>query len=473
MTETLADTPSEMAAPAAETSQHRALAAGRTMTARDDDDDDDDDQAPHERDQSERALRVSQLDSDEMDTGLIHMLNAKISRALSVFGPSYESRYAPEIALVLKLLLYRMGVWNVSERATPGLKLQNLRYAYGRDRSLPIPRSSLYLLPLLTTIPSYLVSRLHMNALSASFPEYPRGSLQRRWWLLLERFLAIGKFVELSGFLAFLWDGKYPNIMARILKMRLVPEEAMSQVTRVISYEYMNRQLVWTGFTEFLIFLLPILQARQTVLTAPLKRAVRVLQRGIQFFKTPQVARDYEAVIHDSKQNGSGRGHPAKSKARQEKHGRLWRLPKETCAICHLRLRPTIDHQLGLPALEAPIPEEEGQVSAAAATSADPHAVSLLMHDTSKLNELDGSETEIHIPTRTDCEAGCTYCYYCIAQELSALAKQAQQSATTGKDQKGQVKAAPGWDCLRCGSKVFSCHRVVEDSADMPPNTTD
>lgn len=108
-----------------------------------------------------------------------------------------------------------------------------------------------------------------MNALSSSFPEYPRGSLQRRWWLLLERLLAVGKFVELAGFLTFLWDGKYvyqlspalitmlilacgsryPNIMARMLKMRLIPEEAMSEVTRVISYEFMNRQLVWTGFT--------------------------------------------------------------------------------------------------------------------------------------------------------------------------------------------------------------------------------
>lgn len=105
------------------------------------------------------------------------------------------------------------------------------------------------------------------------------------------------------------------------------------------------------------------------------------------------------------------------------------------------------------------------------AASVDPHAVSELMHDTSKLNELDSSETEIHIPTRTDCEAGCTYCYYCIAQELSALAKQVQQS-TMGKDEKGQVKA-PGWECLRCGSEVFACHRVVEDSVDLPPDTTD
>jgi hypothetical protein len=43
---------------------------------------------PQEEPRSERALRVSQLDADEMDNGLIHMLNAKISRALSVFGVS-------------------------------------------------------------------------------------------------------------------------------------------------------------------------------------------------------------------------------------------------------------------------------------------------------------------------------------------------------------------------------------------------
>lgn len=235
------------------------------------------------------------------------------------------------------------------------------------------------------------------------------------------------------------------------------------------SYAIDSWRLSPTSFPiqEFLIFLLPILQARQTVLTAPLKRALLVLQRGIHFFKTPQVARDYEAVIPDAKQNGT-RGLSAKSKVRQERHGRLWGLPKETCAICYLRLRPTIDHQLGLPALEPPMTEDSAATDAA---SVDPHAVSELMHDTSKLNELDSSETEIHIPTRTDCEAGCTYCYYCIAQELSALAKQVQQS-TMGKDEKGQVKA-PGWECLRCGSEVFACHRVVEDSVDLPPDTTD
>lgn len=50
---------------------------------------------PQDESRSERALRVSQLDADEMDNGLIHMLNAKISRALSVFGVSLKLLLLP------------------------------------------------------------------------------------------------------------------------------------------------------------------------------------------------------------------------------------------------------------------------------------------------------------------------------------------------------------------------------------------
>lgn len=81
MTSTSTDTSPEVAIPQGETARDRALPADRTMAR-------DDDNPPREEDRSERALRVSQLDADEMDAGLIHMLNAKISRALSVFGVS-------------------------------------------------------------------------------------------------------------------------------------------------------------------------------------------------------------------------------------------------------------------------------------------------------------------------------------------------------------------------------------------------
>lgn len=47
------------------------------------------------------------------------------------------------------------------------------------------------------------------------------------------------------------WDGiliiRYPSLLMRILQLRLVP--ATPHLVRLVSYEYMNRQLVWSALT--------------------------------------------------------------------------------------------------------------------------------------------------------------------------------------------------------------------------------
>lgn len=52
---------------------------------------------------------------------------------------------------------------------------------------------------------------------------------------------------ELVGWGWFLWDGQYPSLLMRLLKVRAVPKS--ERVTRLVSYEFMNRQLVWSAFT--------------------------------------------------------------------------------------------------------------------------------------------------------------------------------------------------------------------------------
>jgi len=44
--------------------------------------------APVLTEDDERALRVSQLDADELDTGLVQMLAGKITQALAAFSVS-------------------------------------------------------------------------------------------------------------------------------------------------------------------------------------------------------------------------------------------------------------------------------------------------------------------------------------------------------------------------------------------------
>ena len=46
------------------------------------------DRLPPQPEDDERALRVSQLDADELDTGLVQMLAGKITQALSAFSVS-------------------------------------------------------------------------------------------------------------------------------------------------------------------------------------------------------------------------------------------------------------------------------------------------------------------------------------------------------------------------------------------------
>jgi peroxin-2 len=73
-----------------------------------------------------------------------------------------------------------------------------------------VSRKSLLLYFLLSPafLPSYLITRLKMHALSSSYPDYPRESIQRRWWALLDQLESFGRWFELAGWITFLYDGK-------------------------------------------------------------------------------------------------------------------------------------------------------------------------------------------------------------------------------------------------------------------------
>src|SRR5579859_3061152 len=59
-----------------------------------------------------------------------------------------------------------------------------------------------------------------------------------------------------ASFLVFLVNGRYRTLLDRVLRVRLAPPT--SQINREVSFEYLNRQLVWHAFTEFLLFILPL-----------------------------------------------------------------------------------------------------------------------------------------------------------------------------------------------------------------------
>lgn len=163
-----------------------------------------------------------------------------------------------------------------------------------------------------------------------------------------------------TSFLVFLVNGRYRTLLDRLLRIRLAPPA--SQLRREVSFEYLNRQLVWHAFTEFLLFLLPLVG---------ISRWRRWLSRAWR--KTKNFIK-----------SGSEGEEEVVAK------GELAFLPERTCAICYQDQNPTST--------------TEGEVMAISGASG---------------GVIGSSQTDITNPYETiPCK--CIYCFVCLATRLEA-----------------------------------------------------
>jgi peroxin-2 len=158
---------------------------------------------------------------------------------------------------------------------------------------------------LLTVFGSYGWARWesHVSSVDSSYNE--PTPLMRRLSTLTTKLSTLYSSAALASFLVFLVNGRYRTLLDRILRLRLAPPT--SQVSREVSFEYLNRQLVWHAFTEFLLFLLPLVG---------ISRWRRWLSRAWRKTKS--------MLTSDPNVELTG-----------EKMGELAFLPERTCAICY------------------------------------------------------------------------------------------------------------------------------------------
>ncbi len=179
---------------------------------------------------------------------------------------------------------------------------------------------------------------------------------------LLSRFSALASKIHsiaaFASFLVFLLNGRYRTVLDRILRLRLVPPT--NQVSREISFEYLNRQLVWHAFTEFLLFFLPLVG---------ISRWRRWLSRAWR--KTRTLIR--------------AKGHEEDESAPR---GAYMFLPERTCAICYQVQNPTSTS------------ENEVMVLTGASGGV-----------------VGSAQTDITNPYET-IPCGCVYCFVCVATRL-------------------------------------------------------
>ncbi|CDO76256.1 hypothetical protein BN946_scf184470.g14 [Trametes cinnabarina] len=305
-----------------------------------------------------RVTRVGKVDAELLDAELVQLLKEPLTKALGLANSTLKARLEPELALLIHLVLYKFSVWD--QGASYGAKLQGLKY-------LPPKLKSQYTSPLL-------------------------------------------------NFVFFLWNGRYRTLADRLLGLRLVASRRHFQ--REVSYEFMNRQMVWHAFTEFLLFLLPLINTRavrrQTILL--ISRLTVALSSVL-----PAPLRSSTAASGSSQE---------KEKARR---GKYWMLPEDQCAICAENASTNFaDPANALQSMSAvsPYATTEGTNSS---TYGDPDQP---------------PRFPIQTPYITSC--GHVYCYYCLTERMMRTADERSGAGPRGTQ----------WECLRCGEGVIAADRL-------------
>ncbi|OCF36856.1 peroxin-2 [Kwoniella heveanensis BCC8398] len=407
------------------------------------------------------APRVNQIDADELDSALVGMLSERLGRSLDNFKSTFSLGFKPELELLIKLVLFRYGVLNSLVRSSPGAKLQNLKLASSRASHISRKALLLYLLLHPPIFPTYLLTRIKEYALSKQWPDLPNHDWRKKAWRVLGKVENGGRIWELISWVWFLFDGRHPSLLMRILGLRLVPSQP--HLTRLVSYEFMNRQLVWGAFTEFAMFSVPLLPPvpsylNPTALIAPIKSLLSQ-PPAIDYSSIPLVSSSSASVNIQQKHTGPYAG-----------------LPRSTCPICHIRYS------------SAPVPLD-ASTSQGSALSLTPITLSAGSSEaeTGMMTEFghgdDKEESRIFVPAQTDCRGNCQWCYYCIGEELYKHRERvkneaAKQKTTTTKKKKmaldnggidgmhkqereDEVAEKDKWECLRCGGCVTRAWRVT------------
>ncbi|PBL02362.1 hypothetical protein ARMGADRAFT_1005756 [Armillaria gallica] len=356
--------------------------------------------------------RVGQFDAEILDQELISVLQEPLNKALVLANASFKGRFEQELTLLIHLALYKLSIWNTG--ASYGAKLQDLRYTVppsaSHGRSLTpsgLPRRILILHGALTILVPYAHSRFRAHALSRAWPDAPTSDLRRKTWDLLTSFESSYTLLSLVSFVAFLWDGRFRTVADRLLNMRLVPSRAL--LRRDVSYEFMNRQMVWHAFTEFLLFLLPLISARKV------RRRINRITASF-------------ASIPSKLQSALGkRSDPSSTAPRiSQAFGKYHSLPEDQCAIC----------------------AENASFNLNMADSANAFTAITVSQSNSDVAS-SGSQTEppaypLYTPYITSC--GHVYCYHCIAERMMRAVDDAEDE---------------GWECLRCTEVVRGAERFA------------
>lgn len=214
------------------------------------------------------VLRINQLDALELDSALEQLLWTRFSQCFQNCRPGLLTPAEPELRALLQLLVWRFTLYTNS--TTVGQSLLSLRY-HNLLSSVacykPLSCRQKWGLALLSIGARWFQERSHSLLLclglsaGGSVSEHDTNLIAKGLRKCFNLVSSIAHIANLINFLVFLKKGRHPLLAERIVGAQAVFSKP--NVVRNVTYQYMNRELLWHGFSEFLIFLLPLINMRQ------------------------------------------------------------------------------------------------------------------------------------------------------------------------------------------------------------------
>lgn len=222
-----------------------------------------------------RVERASQLEAERLDSELLSLLVSHFSSTLRFFHGGIPQAPSAELQLLFRGLLY--AATTLQHRPTPGRELHNLRLRrgltsassarYGDERA-PLTALQRAVILAVDVLLPYLWSLLYARALRAAGEagdsereRWRRERLPGTWARQLVHGMDSAEIIVrtagLLNVLYFLKGARFPTLAHRIAGVDMCYADVGA--TRAVSFEFVNRQLVWSGFAEFLVFLSPVL----------------------------------------------------------------------------------------------------------------------------------------------------------------------------------------------------------------------
>ncbi|TPX72932.1 hypothetical protein SpCBS45565_g00254 [Spizellomyces sp. 'palustris'] len=220
------------------------------------------------RPSSLNVLRVSQLDAELLDAELTTVVKEQFLAIFSLFKPTLKEKYEPEFTALLQYLMCHLSIYSMG--ASYGLQLQNLKYRNEARHSgrlevsaidAPLSKWQKMAHALLYVGGRWGWIRVNRHATTHEWSAHPERDWRNRVWTYLQKAETVFRALSLVNFLVFLYNGRYRSLLDRLLRMRLV--YTRREMARQVSFEFMNRQLVWHAFTEFLLFLVPLVNVER------------------------------------------------------------------------------------------------------------------------------------------------------------------------------------------------------------------